>query len=607
MSSDSDFHKAYAYDWSNKMRYPIWYQERGTKLVLKWNQMPRTTFHQVKEEVKGCEDARWDPESKSWTLKHPSISLRNANVLGLLGHGTIPHTNKDPFYRYRQEVQRFPIEIPGITYYNFQHEDLPWIFSYKRVLIGYDMGLGKTIMGLSTMEVGLRQLEHSLISADISRDHQDLFWVIAPRGPLNAWHHHLKRYGGSSFEVKPQLIMNSPQAIKRAMNNAPHPPFVLVVDESANIKNPKAQRTQLIFEMSRLMSHFWGGEEYILPMTGTPAPKDPTDWHAQIEILCPGFIRERTPAKLKQRLGTTKLMEGPHGSYYKLIGWNTDEIRKFSKRLEPIRSIRFKSEVAADLPEKQHIVRELTPDSATISAGKLAAKQLSGAELWQALRQISDGFLYEKDYVETDEGFKKRRVGTSSFHCPKDDALNDDLEELEINGRTRVVIYAGFQGSIDKCVKTCVERGWSVIQADGRGISTHRGGAESDGKGGTRYSPETFNPGTDVMTEFQDRNLDKRLALVAHVDSMGEGLTLTASDTMIFYSNGMRGDKRIQAEERIHRIDMDKNVSPRIIDYINLPTDKSAMKNLRDKKNLQDLSMGKEVDEMEAIDLEGDR
>src|SRR5690606_7199279 len=56
---------------------------------------------------------------------------------------------------------------------------------------------------------------------------------------------------------------------------------------------------------------------------------------------------------------------------------------------------------------------------------------------------------------------------TIQVPCPKEDALKSLLEDYEEYGR--VVIFAGFTGAVDRCVRTCKEEGWQVIRLDGRG------------------------------------------------------------------------------------------------------------------------------------------
>jgi SNF2 family DNA or RNA helicase len=57
---------------------------------------------------------------------------------------------------------------------------------------------------------------------------------------------------------------------------------------------------------------------------------------------------------------------------------------------------------------------------------------------------------------------------------------------------------------------------------------------------------------TSIVEQFQDPNSDLRF-FVGQPRTGGYGLTLTAADTMIYYSNGYDLEIRLQSEARIDR------------------------------------------------------
>jgi SNF2 family DNA or RNA helicase len=71
------------------------------------------------------------------------------------------------------------------------------------------------------------------------------------------------------------------------------------------------------------------------------------------------------------------------------------------------------------------------------------------------------------------------------------------------------------------------------------------------------------------------------------------GITLTAADTVVYYSNSYNLEHRLQSEDRAHRIGQDKKVV--YIDIICPGTiDSKIVKALRDKKNIAQQVMGDE-------------
>lgn len=579
-----------------KFKYPIHYSSLGKSMAITWR-YGTPAFDYIKDEVKGCEGSKWNPEDKIWTVKHPNASIRNRHVLGLLTGGTMEHTDPSGILRYyslpkHTSLQEVGITLPdGVTLRDYQITDVLRMVSARRILLEQDMGLGKTLQIIIMMHY-IKTVVLPNMEGKWSTDMRDLFWVVGPRGALQAWTSQLKTW--KMFGVTPQLIMNSPQAIRKAMDRALHPPILLNIDESANFKNAKAQRTQLVLELVRLMANTWNNEHIVVPMTGTPVPKSPVDLWAPTEICCPGFIKEKSAAQLTGRLAHTTLEEGAHGSYQKVTGWNTNEISAFYERLKNIRIIRSKSDVAKELPDKIYETVKLDIDPATLSAAKVVVSTMAGAQALISLRQISDGFLYEKDEVG-------KRIGTSTFASPKLAQLEADLDELTSLGKTRLIVWAGFQGSIDAISRLCHNNGWNVIKLDGRGPTFTPITAASNLTSDMVIS--SFDTSC-IQDEYQTRNLDKPLVFVGNPDAAGEGLTLTKSNMMIFYSNTFKGDKRRQAEDRIHRIGMDENVAPLIKDYIHLPTDELVLKNLRMKKDLERITQGELLDALAIGQLE---
>ena len=79
------------------------------------------------------------------------------------------------------------------------------------------------------------------------------------------------------------------------------------------------------------------------------------------------------------------------------------------------------------------------------------------------LRALSSGFQYD---TAGDEGENGERAMVET-KCPKDDALREILSEDESRGR--MIVFASFQGSLDRVKRICQAEGWDTIMVDGRG------------------------------------------------------------------------------------------------------------------------------------------
>jgi SNF2 family DNA or RNA helicase len=104
-----------------------------------------------------------------------------------------------------------------------------------------------------------------------------------------------------------------------------------------------------------------------------------------------------------------------------------------------------------------------------------------------------------------------------------------------------------------------------------------------------------------LLDAFQNDRKIERIAFIGQPGAAGMGLNLTASPSVIYYSNDFNAESRIQSEDRIHRPGMDRNRGATIYDLLLLPSDLLVLNNLKRKRRLQDLSLGEMRDEIAAI------
>jgi SNF2 family DNA or RNA helicase len=176
--------------------------------------------------------------------------------------------------------------------------------------------------------------------------------------------------------------------------------------------------------------------------------------------------------------------------------------------------------------------------------------------------------------------------------CPKEKALRDLLEENEETGR--LVVFAGFTGSVDRCVEICHKEGWSVVRCDGRGyqVTTKDGELITD---------------VEALDYWADMD-NSRVAFVSHPESGGMSLTLTEARMCVYWSNSFKPEYRTQSEDRIHRKGMDENLGCTIVDLIHLPTDECVLDIIRENRKLELMTMGEVIQDInfeEASDEEG--
>jgi len=117
---------------------------------------------------------------------------------------------------------------------------------------------------------------------------------------------------------------------------------------------------------------------------------------------------------------------------------------------------------------------------------------------------------------------------------------------------------------------------------------------------------EKFGPGSAVhyygktLPEERDyaiknfKTNDKVRFFIGTPATGGYGITLTQASTVIYYSNGYDLEKRMQSEDRAHRIGQKKTVT--YVDIIAEETvDTKIVKALRKKINIASKVMGEEL------------
>jgi len=583
----------------------------------------------LNEEIKNMQGRKYHGYDKVNPKKWWSIPVTPRNMFQLAFL-----REQNPYKKYDDELK--PIELTR-SLYKHQSDFASHIVQRKRCIIAGEMGTGKTLAAIEAAEHILLPMLHG---TDFQNqvECEKLFWWVGPRSALVA-----VKYEFTKWQAKVRPRFFTYEGIVKELKNwedGTKAPRVVIFDESSKIKTPTAKRSQAALALADGVRKDWGDDAVIVEMSGTPAPKSPKDWWHQCEVACPGFLVEGDIFKFQNRIAIVTQKENPitGGAYPALVAWRDDqkrcnicgqyetddvhldftnqdahafvpsvnEIAKLYERMKGLVLVTFKKD-CLDLPEKRYEIRNIKPNASTLRAAKLIKDTSRSAVMaLTRLRELSDGFLYaeEEDGTSTTcnnchgTGLHSDQVvcmpcnGTGQIAntarvakeipCPKVDQLKIDLENHEEVGR--IVIYAGFTGSIDRIVRVCRACSWKVIRVDGRGWQT--------------FFDDTDGTLDNLVGIFQDgHHQHPRVAFVGHPGSAGMGLTLTASPTIVYYSNDFSAESRIQSEDRIHRPGMDFNRGATIIDYFHLPTDEYVLDNLRRKRQLQSLSLG-EIDKV---------
>ena len=333
------------------------------------------------------------------------------------------------------------------------------------------------------------------------------------------------------------------------------------IDESTTIKNPTAKRTKNILKLADLA-------KYRRILTGSPVTKSPLDLFSQCEFLDPYHLghasyysfRARYANMVKRNFGGRQVQLVVS---YRRLDELADILDKFSYRVL--------KEDCLDLPEKVFTKRlvELTPeqDKAYKQMKQMALAMLDNGEVMTTvnvmtqlmrLHQITCGHFKADDGTTT--ALKNNRI----------DALMQLLEETE----GKVIIWANYREDIKNIVE-------SLKKAYGEASTVeYHGGVDATLR-------------QDNIAQFQEKNSPTRY-FVGNAQTGGYGITLTSANTVVYYSNSYDLEKRLQSEDRAHRIGQTGSVT--YVDLIAENTvDDKIVKSLRSKINIANEIMGEDI------------
>tara|TARA_X000001388_G_scaffold15710_2_gene9592 strand:- start:361 stop:1704 length:1344 start_codon:yes stop_codon:yes gene_type:complete len=334
---------------------------------------------------------------------------------------------------------------------------------------------------------------------------------------------------------------------------------LMAIDESTTIKNSSAKRTKNILALSKYA-------KYRRIMTGSPVTKNPLDLYSQCEFLSPWLLNFQSFYAFRNRYAEMKTIHARGRSIqvvhkFQNIGELSDKLKGFSYRVL--------KEDCLDLPDKIYIKRNIALTSEqlklyqqmkTMALAVLNGKQVTSVTvLTQLMRlhQITCG------HFTADDG------STQLVKSNRITELMDVLEEVE----GKAIIWANYQHDITNIIKAIVEEYGEESIVDYYGLTAQEDRQEN-------------------IQQFQ--NNSKCRFLIGTPQTGGYGITLTAANTVIYYSNGYDLEKRLQSEDRAHRIGQKKSVT-----YVDLicenTVDEKIVKALRNKINIASEVLGEEL------------
>lgn len=403
--------------------------------------------------------------------------------------------------------------------YPYQKEGIAFGLAKKRLIIGDEPGLGKTLQSIGVVNAANAYPCLVICPSSLKINWQREFAKFTDKKALvldnqtrTTWpyllrmgmfqvavvnYESLRKYfvwdikGGKSFRLKDVVFCPDIRLFRS-----------VIIDESHRVKDPSAQQT--IFTKGIAT-----GKEYIMLLSGTPVVNRPEDLVAQLSIM--GRLQEF----------------GGRGKFMADYGDKDGDLEGLSRELYGKCLIRReKKAVLADLPDKTRV--DLYVDTGNTEEYRLAAEDL--AEYLRQYKECTDWEIRRKMRMEALVKFMTlRRLATLGKLAQAADFIRTFLD----NGR-KLIVFCSLHEVVDELLKAFP----AAVTVTGR-----------DSAADKQAAVDAFqeDPGTCLI--------------VCSIKAAGVGLTLTASSSVAFIELPWTFADCCQCEDRAHRIGQKDNVT----------------------------------------------
>lgn len=558
----------------------------GTKLTIDYDKK-RGRFKisgppHLNAVVKSIPNRKWESNNKCWSA--PSIRANIEYLLKYIPKSHAIYTEvaivalSDGQARYSSKPKSidssFPVDYPFKTKPRaMQMEALRKVYGLKSIALFMDMRTGKTKVVID-MASALRmrgKADKVLIVAPLSIRKN---WVreIETHAPFPIDAHVLDTGKPKDFDrwiLEPHdhkwlLVGVESLAAGSAINYCKRflltgTKSIMVVDESSKIKNHKATRTKNCISLGRMA-------ETRVIMTGTPTANGPMDLFSQFEFLDPDIIGMGDFYSFRNRYAVMGGYENKE-----IVGYaNLDELMEI---IEPFIYQVRKDEVFPDAPPKIYMRREVELNPEQKRLYKQVKKQemaddgnkilliQNSLEKMLRLQEITGGII---SFSSTEEDV---RMGKPKFYRQRIAGNNPKIAELmacleEFDGPT--IVWCAYKEEI-RMVAEEIRNKYGEDQV----VELHGDISEVDRD-------------INVNVLFQG---GKAKYLVGNAATGGMGLTMSAAEVEIYYSNSFNLIDRDQSEERA--FGPDKKNGTMIIDIVASKTvDEHIVSALSEKKDI---------------------
>lgn len=436
----------------------------------------------------------------------------------------------------KRAVSTADIPAPeSLTYFPFQKAGIEFIeMTGGRALIADEMGLGKTIQAIGWINLSTAK-------------NRDVFkvLVIAPASVVSVWDREANKWlidksktvqvvKNGKDEISGDFVIVSYDRLIRRIKDIEKIEFTtVIIDEAHYIKNHKAKRTKAVQKVAEKA-------KYVIALSGTPFLNRPIELYPTLATLQPDKWNFWYYAKRYCNAYQTK------------YGWDFTGAAHLEELNDKLRSSvmirREKNDVIKELPDKFRTLIHLADVSVSKETKKLEKEVLKELKELKKIKDERDKLKKEGDknaqkVDELSEKFKEgyRAVFTKisrlrhELGLAKVDKSAEFIENI-LEQENKVIVFAHHQDVIDLLAEKLKDYG--VVTLTGSTDTNRRG---------------------EIIRRFQED--DSVRVIVASIRAASEGITLTASSTVVFVEFDWTPGRMLQAEDRAHRVGQKDNVS----------------------------------------------
>lgn len=515
--------------------------------------------HEFVERIRKVPGRKWNPDAQHWTVpaSEAKTLARAFEPFSLAIDPALLGETEEPELEVPKVPKRYIFKTEP---YDHQRIAFSHAVTKKRFALLMEMGTGKTKVAIDALQYWYER-----------KDWQ-VSLVLAPKAILHNWTREVEVHGRS---LTARVIEGTPKQ-KVAIASTPKPGTVyvmnyegllnedlfealqrlpigaMILDESTRIKNPKARQTKLSWKLGKHVP-------LKLVLTGTPITQSPLDAFGQFFFLDPAILRHTSYYSFRNEFAQLGGFNGKQVVAYR-------NLPRLKKRIHD-HSFRVLKRDCLDLPPKvyRRITFKLDPKQMKVyeqmqSDAVVALKETTSVATnvlvkLMRLQQITSGYIGDEDGEVT--------------HLPKNAKLEVAREVIEevVEGGHKVIVWTRFRPDIE-LLSTALRK--------------------------AKIDHVTFHGDTADRQGTIDRFQNERdvSVFLGQIQTGGMGITLTAADYVVYYSNSFSLQDRLQSEDRPHRIGQDAER----VTYIDLvaeeTVDELVLDAISQKKNVADYVTG---------------